>query len=106
MKDYLVPRAVTARVEIFPGLGFLELGALAAGGMVGALLQLVVLLLPFSVPSKLFMRLFLFVLPLGTAYLLVQRDMGGFSLYTQLRAAGRWSKKPRVYLYQRGGTLS
>ncbi|MHB1128370.1 MAG: hypothetical protein ACYC2T_15780 [Bacillota bacterium] len=103
MHDYLVPRAVTARMEIFPSFGFLELGALAAGGVAGALLQLVVLLLPFSVPSKLFMRLFLFVLPLGAAFLLVHRDMGGYSLYTQLRAAGRWSKKPRVYLYRRGG---
>ncbi|KKM13035.1 hypothetical protein SY88_00240 [Clostridiales bacterium PH28_bin88] len=105
VKDYLVPRAVTARMEIFPGFGLPELGAVVAGGAAGALLQTVALFLPLAVAPKLFARLFLFVLPLGAAYLLVHQDISGFSLYSQLKAARQWSKMPRVYYYRRGGAL-
>jgi hypothetical protein len=105
MQDYLVPRAVTARMEILPGFGLPEFGAVVAGGLGGALLQMVALLLPLTVPVKLFFRLFLFVLPLGAAYMLVHQDISGFSLYNQLKAARQWSQRPRVYYYQRGGGL-
>lgn len=102
MQVYLVPRAVMARLEIFPGFGLPELGAVVAGGAIGALLQLIGLILPLTVAARLFIRLFLFVLPLGSAYLLVQRDISGYSLYRQLKAARQWSKRPRVYYYERG----
>lgn len=102
MQVYLVPRSVMARLEIFPGFGLLELGAVAAGGAIGTLLQLIGIVLPLTVAAKLFIRLFLFVLPLGSAYLLVHRDIGGYSLYGQLKAARQWSKWPRVYYYERG----
>lgn len=105
MQDYLVPRAVTARMEIFPGFGLPELGAVVAGGAIGSLVQLIALLLPLAVAPKLFARLFLFMLPLGAAYMLVHQDISGFSLYSQLKAARQWHKMPRVYCYRRGGVL-
>lgn len=105
MQEYLVPRAVTARMEIFPGFGLPELGAMVAGGAAGALLQMFALLLPLAIAPKLFTRLFLFVLPLGAAYLLVHQDISGFSLYGQLQAARKWANRPRVYYYRRGGGL-
>jgi len=105
LSDYLVPRAVTARMEIFPGFGLPELGAVVAGGAVGALLQLAALLLPLDLAPKLFLRMFLFMLPLGGAYMLVHRDISGFSLYNQMKAARLWSNRPRVYCYRRGGRL-
>lgn len=105
MKDYLVPRAVTARMEIFPGFGLPELVAVVAGGAAGALLQAVALFLPLAVAPKLFTRLFLFVLPLGAAYLLVHQDISGFSLYSQLQAARKWANRPRIYYYRKGGGL-
>lgn len=98
---YLVPRAVIARMEIFPGFGLPELGAVVVGGIVGALLQMIVLALPLTVAAKLFTRLFLFVLPLGASYMLVHQDISGFSLYGQLKAARKWAKGPRVYYYER-----
>lgn len=101
MKDYLVPRAVVTRMEIFPGFGLAELGAVAAGGVIGTLLQLIGYILPLSVTARLFIRLFLFVLPLGSAYLLVHQDISGYSLYGQLKAARRWANRPQVYYYER-----
>lgn len=103
MQDYLVPRAITARMEIFSGFGLTELGAVAAGGAIGALLQMTALFLPLPVAAKLFTRLFLFVLPLGSAYMLVHRDISGFSLFGQLKAMRQWANRPRVYYYRRGG---
>lgn len=102
MQIYLVPRAVLARMEIFPGFGLPELGAVVIGGASGALLQLIGLLLPISIAGKLFIRLFLFVLPLGSAYLLVHKNMSGGSLYGQLNAARQWANRPHVYYYERG----
>lgn len=101
MKDYLVPRAVVTRMEIFPGFGLAELGAVVTGGVIGALLQLIGFILPLSVAARLFIRLFLFVLPLGAAYLLVHQDISGYSLYGQLKAARRWANRSQVYYYER-----
>lgn len=103
MKEYLVPRAVRARMEIFPGFGMPELLAVAAGAAAGALLQLVPALLPLSAAAKLFARFFCFALPTGAAYLLVKQDIGGNSLYGQLKAAREWQARPKVYYYRKGG---
>lgn len=103
MKEYLVPRAVRARLEIFPGFGIPELLAVAAGGALGAILQLVPALLPLSMAMKLFARFFCFALPTGAVYLLVKQDIGGNSLWSQLKAAREWQSRPKVYYHRRGG---
>jgi len=105
MKEYLVPRAVVSRMEIFPGFGVAELLAVVAGGVTGGVLQMTVGMLPLAVAPKLFARLFVFSLPLGAAYMLVKQDVGGNSLWNQLRAYRQWAVRPRVYYYRRGGVL-
>lgn len=101
MKEYLVPRAVRTRMEIFPGFGFGELAAVAAGAALGAALQLVPALLPLGAGPKLFARFFCFLLPTGAAYMLVRQDIGGYSLWGQLKAARAWQARPKVYYYRR-----
>lgn len=101
MSEYLVPRSVRARMEIFPGFGLPELLAVAAGAGFGALLQLIPAALPLPIAPKLFARFFCFALPLGAAYMLVKQDVGGNSLYGQLKAARQWQARPKVYCYHR-----
>lgn len=101
MKEYLVPRAVRTRMEIFPGFGIPELLAVAAGAALGALLQLIPALLPLPMAAKLFGRFFCFALPPGAAWLLVKQDIGGNSLWSQLKAAREWQARPKVYYYRR-----
>ena len=64
-------------------------------------MQLVPALLPLSTAAKLFGRFFCFVLPAGAAYFLVKQDVGGNSLWSQLKAARAWQGRPKVYYYRR-----
>ncbi len=102
MPEYLVPRAVRSRMEVFPGFGLVEILAVAAGGAVGAVLQLIPAALPLTPAPQLFARFFAFTLPLGVAYVLVRQDLGGHSLWGQLQAFRRWANHPRIYYYRRG----
>lgn len=92
-----------ARLEFFPGVGVTELLAVAAGGVIGALLQLVPMALPLPVAQKLEARALAFLLPLGAAYLLVKQDATGNSLWSLLKASRAWKNRPKVYYYRRGG---
>jgi len=89
-------------MEIFPGFGVPELLAVAAGGAVGYLLQLIPAALPLDTGPKLFIRFFSFGIPLSAAYMLVHQDASGSSLYSQLKALRGWSSRPQVYYYRRG----
>ena len=101
--EYLVPRETKTKMEIFPGFGFIELGAVAAGMALGGVLQLIPVILPLPIGPKLFARLFIFTLPAAMAYMLFKQDTAGNSLYQQLRAFRTWSSRPKVYYYKRRG---
>lgn len=100
MKEYLVPRDVQTRTEIFPGFGFAELGAVVIGAVIGAILQLLPWVLPIPAGPKLFFRLFLVVLPIAIAYLLVRQDFAGGSLWQQLLAYRSWAGRRKVLYFR------
>ncbi|MBS3976629.1 MAG: hypothetical protein KGZ75_07890 [Syntrophomonadaceae bacterium] len=101
-KDYLIPRAVVARMEIIGGMGVKEILAIVAGGAVGYVLQLIPAALPLPVAQQLFARFLMFVLPPGAAYLLVKPGFaGGQSLWQLGQAYRRWSQRPKTYYYTR-----
>lgn len=103
MKEYLVPRAVVSRIEVFPGFGVIELLGVVAGGAIGAVLQMIANLLPLAVGPKIFIRFFVFALPLAAAYGLVRQDIGGGSALKELQIIRRWFNSTKVYYFQRGG---
>lgn len=100
MKTYFVPRAVLARFEFFPGFGWPELIAVAAGGALGMALQWLVAHLPLPPAPQLFLRAFLFVVAPGAGFMLMRPDFSGFSQYDKLRAARAYARRPRRYLYR------
>ena len=102
-KEYLVPRETKTKMEIFPGFGFVELLAVAAGMAVGAVLQLIPAVLPLPIGPKMFARLFIFALPAGMMFMLFKQDTAGNSLYQQIKAFRAWSSRPKIYYYKRRG---
>jgi len=102
-KEYLIPRETKTKMEIFPGFGLMELGVVAAGMVLGAILQIIPAVLPLPIAPKVFARFFLFALPAGMAYMLFKQDTGGNSLYQQIKAFRAWRNRPKVYYYRRRG---
>lgn len=101
-KDYLIPRAVVAKMEIIAGLGLREILAIMVGGAIGYVLQLIPAALPLPVAQQLFTRFLVFFLPMGAAYLLVRPGFaGGQSLWQLGQAYRRWSQRPKTYYYTR-----
>jgi hypothetical protein len=101
-KDYLIPRAVMAKMEIIGGLGIKEILAIVAGGVVGYVLQLIPAALPLPIAQQLFARALLFCVPLGLAYMLTKPGFGGGQSLWQLGQAYRqWSRRPKTYYYAR-----
>ncbi|MBZ4687329.1 MAG: hypothetical protein JG764_962 [Clostridiales bacterium] len=105
MKEYLVPRSVKSRMEFFPGMGLPELGALAAGAVLGYLLQLIMSILPLSVKLQLFLRFFFFALPPGIAFMLTKKTVSGTSAWQQLRDWRKFEKSRKIYYYKRKGLV-
>ena len=103
MKDYLIPREVNTRFEIFPGFGFMELAAILFGGLVGAVLQIIPMVLPIPTGPKVFARLFLVTLPLAISYMMVRQDIGGDTLFGQLKAYRKWSGRRKTLYYRKEG---
>ncbi len=103
MKEYIVPRETKTKMEIFPGFGFVEIGAVAIGMAIGGVLQLIPAVLPLSAAPKIFARIFLFALPAGMAYMLFKQNTAGNSLYQQIKAYKSWSSRSKVYYYKRRG---
>lgn len=101
MPEYLIPRAVTARFEFFPGWGLPEVVGVIIGAAVGGLLQVLAAHLPLSHTIVFGTRMGAFVLPVSFAYMLIHRDIGGHSLLDQLRAARSYGRKQHRYLYRR-----
>lgn len=102
-KEYIMPRETKTKMEVFPGFGLVELGAVAAGMAVGLVLQLIPAILPLPVALKMFARLFVFVLPAAMAYMLFKQDTAGNSLFQQLKAFRVWNSRPKIYYYKRSG---
>jgi len=99
--EYLIPRAVTARFEFFPGWGVPEVVAVVVGAAAGGLLQAGVAHLPLLHTMLFGARLGVFILPAACAYMLVRKDIGGHSALDQLRAARAYGRKQHRYLYRR-----
>ena len=101
-RSYLLPRAVRARLEILPGLGLAEIGAITAAGGLGFVLQLGWSHLPLQAAALRYgVRACLFGLPPVTAYLAVKPDLGGLRVIDHLRAARAYHRSPHRYLYRR-----
>jgi len=103
MKEYLVPRAVRTRNELFPGWGWPEIGAVAAGLLVGFVLQWVFGLIDHAHASGLIGRLILVVIPVATATGAVRDPTGGGSPWRRIQDRRRYMRRPRRYLYQYRG---
>lgn len=101
MKEYLVPRAVRARLELLPGLGFAEVLAIAGGAALGAGPAFLLLHLSLSPAGRLLAPLFAFALPPAAAYLLVKPDVTGVAPWTQLQAGFAAQRRPSRYFYRR-----
>lgn len=97
-KPYLVPRAVTARTELFPGFGFAELGLLAAGGALGLLLFLI--LHAFGVPLP--PCFIVAVIPTAAGYFAGRADPHGVRLLAYVTWAREWMRRPKLWLYVQG----
>lgn len=91
---YLIPRNVSAKFEFFPGFGWFELAALAAGALVGLGLYSLAGIFTRSV-----FRFALFVIPPGLAFFVTKQGPGGQSLYCLMQQYRRWSMSQRRYLY-------
>lgn len=102
-RDYLVPRAVRARFEFSPGWGWGEVLSLAAGGAIGFALQWGWGLLHLHGAAGIAVRLFLFTLPAGAAFLASKSDAAGGSLWQQYGAMRAYRRRPHLYLYQYRG---
>lgn len=103
-KDYLVPRKVLTRAEIFPGFGGLEIAAVAGGAAFGYVLQLIPGLFGLPVAPTLFARFVLFTLPTAGAYMLVRPTVSGDSLLNLFRAWWHWRQGIKTYYYERRGS--
>lgn len=101
MKEYLVPRAVRARLELLPGLGFSEVLAIAGGAALGAGPALLLLHLPLSPAGRLLVPLFTFAIPPAVAYFLLKPDVTGVAPWRQLQAGFAARRRPSRYLYRR-----
>lgn len=102
MREYLVPRAVRTRMELFPGIGVPEILSLLCGGAVGAAAQGLFALLPLPLGARLAGRVALVTLPIAVAFA-AGRDMGGGSAWHLGRVWWRWRQRPQRHLYRRGG---
>lgn len=91
---YLIPRNVTAKFEFFPGFGWFELAAMAAGALVGLGLFFL-----SGLFTKSIIRFFLFVLPPGLAFFVTKQGPNGQSLLDLIRQWRRWSMAQRRYFY-------
>lgn len=100
MPEYLVPREVKTRTEIFPGFGYAELGAVLLGAVIGAILQLVPWVLPIAAKTKTVWRLLCLCLPIGGSYLLVHQNIAGGSLLQELLAYRSWAGRRKVLYFR------
>lgn len=86
---YLVPRQVTERFEILPGVGWREAGVVAAAAFLAGLF----LLLPLPVPAR-----FLLASPFAAAGVAAVLKLDGtLSVLDYAVRAWRWAQAPRRY---------
>lgn len=97
MREYQIPRNVSAKFEFWPGFGWVELLITVAGILIGLAFRYLVLLITHSQWGLLFIAVF------GAAgYFLVKPMMaGGDSFLTAFQRYKRYMSSQKLYLYQR-----
>lgn len=103
-KKYLIPRAVRARTEIFPGFGVTECIAVGVGFMTGFIIQHLLSLVPSNKMIS-FAKIVILILFTAVPYFFVKPDVYGNTLWKQVRDYRSWSFGQRRYLYEKSGTL-
>ena len=95
MARYLIPKPIHRQAELFPGWGFRQIGLVAAGLVVGAVLFAGLTLIRLSVP----IRLIAFMVPVACAGFLAFQPPNEQPLYVRLLAGVGFSKGTRKWLY-------
>lgn len=96
MARYLIPKPIQRQYELFPGWGWVQIGLVAVGLLLGVLFFAVLTLLRLApVP----VRMILLVVPGGMGGFLAFPPPNDQPLYQRLLAGLRFAKRPRRWLY-------
>lgn len=97
-----MPRAVRTRSELFPGWGWPDIGAVAAGLLVGLMLQWLFGLIDHAHTSGFIGRIVLVVVSVAVATGAVRDPTGGGSPWRRAQDWQRYLRRPRRYLFRHG----
>lgn len=95
-KEYIIPRRITTRFEIFPGWGWSEIIILLLGFAIGGVLYLLFHAIGLSPSIQLSFPLF----PPLLAFLATRPSpVSGDNFITQAKSIANYVKNPKIYVY-------
>ena len=95
---YLIPRNVETRFQFFPGFGWVEIGAIVGGVLVGSIFYWLLGLFTHSV-----FRFLFFILFPGVTFFIFKPTPDGQNLFKILVWLKKWSLRKKRYLYSLKG---